>query len=91
LESKVSFEPLVVEKMWFELCEEFDKINLRIVANTEIMKMEIDSTLLYSRIFGEVSYKMSRSRILNGMFRKRLLWISSWDCLGLSLDMTPFG
>jgi hypothetical protein len=39
---------LVVEKMWFELCEEFDKINLRIVANTEIMKMEIDSTLGYS-------------------------------------------
>jgi hypothetical protein len=22
---------------------------------------------------------------------KRLLWISSWDCLGLSLDMMPFG
>jgi hypothetical protein len=23
--------------------------------------------------------------------RKRLLWISSWDCLGLSLEMIPFG
>jgi hypothetical protein len=22
---------------------------------------------------------------------KRLVWISSWDCLGLSLDMIPFG
>jgi hypothetical protein len=22
---------------------------------------------------------------------KRILWIMSWDCLGLSLDMNPFG
>jgi hypothetical protein len=22
---------------------------------------------------------------------RRLLWISSWDCLGFSLDMIPFG
>jgi hypothetical protein len=28
------------------LCEEFDKLNLRIVTNTEVMEMEIDSTLL---------------------------------------------
>jgi hypothetical protein len=32
--------------MWFESCKEFDKINHRIVANTEAMKMEVDSTLL---------------------------------------------
>jgi hypothetical protein len=32
--------------MSFESCEEFDKLNLRIVANTEAMKMEVDSTLL---------------------------------------------
>jgi hypothetical protein len=32
--------------MSFELCEEFDKLNLRIVANTEVMEMEVDSTLL---------------------------------------------
>jgi hypothetical protein len=37
---------LVVENMLFELCEEFDKLNLRIVANTEVMEMEVDSTLL---------------------------------------------
>jgi hypothetical protein len=30
----------------FELCEEFDKLNLSIVANTEVMEMEVDSTLL---------------------------------------------
>jgi hypothetical protein len=32
--------------MPFELCEEFDKLNLSIVANTEVMEMEVDSTLL---------------------------------------------
>jgi hypothetical protein len=30
----------------FELCEEFDKLNLRIVANAEVTQMEVDSTLL---------------------------------------------
>jgi hypothetical protein len=37
---------LLVESMPFELCEEFDKLNLRTVANTEVMEMEVDSTLL---------------------------------------------
>jgi hypothetical protein len=37
---------LEVESMSFELCEEFNKRNLRIVANMEVMKMEVDSTLL---------------------------------------------
>jgi hypothetical protein len=37
---------LEVESMLFELCEEFDKLNLRIVANTEVMEMEVGSTLL---------------------------------------------
>jgi hypothetical protein len=32
--------------MPFELCEEFDKINLRIVANTEVMEIEVGSSLL---------------------------------------------
>jgi hypothetical protein len=32
--------------MPFELCEEFDKLNLRIVANTEAMEMEVGSSLL---------------------------------------------
>jgi hypothetical protein len=32
--------------MPFELCEEFDKLNLRIVVNTETMKMEVGSSLL---------------------------------------------
>jgi hypothetical protein len=37
---------LELENMSFELCEEFNKLNLRIVAKPEVMKMEIGSTLL---------------------------------------------
>jgi hypothetical protein len=37
---------LVVDSMPFELCEEFDKLNLRIVANTKTMEMEVGSSLL---------------------------------------------
>jgi hypothetical protein len=36
----------VVNSIPFELCEEFDKLNLRIVANTEAMEMEVGSSLL---------------------------------------------
>jgi hypothetical protein len=38
---------LVVDSMPFELCEEFDKLNLSIVANTEAMEMEVGSSLLH--------------------------------------------
>jgi hypothetical protein len=37
---------LVVDSMSFELCEEFDKLNLRIIANTEAMEMKVGSSLL---------------------------------------------
>jgi hypothetical protein len=37
---------LVVESIPIELCEEFNKLNLRIVANTEAMEMEVGSSLL---------------------------------------------
>jgi hypothetical protein len=37
---------LVVESMPFELCEEFDKLSLRIVDNIEAMEMEVGSSLL---------------------------------------------
>jgi hypothetical protein len=32
--------------MPFELCKKLDKLNLRIIAKTEVTKMEADSTLL---------------------------------------------
>jgi hypothetical protein len=37
---------LVVNSMPFESCEEFDKLNLRIVVNTKAMEMEVGSSLL---------------------------------------------
>jgi hypothetical protein len=37
---------LVVDSMLLELCEDFDKLNLRIVANTEATEMEVGSNLL---------------------------------------------
>jgi hypothetical protein len=37
---------LVMNSMPFELCEEFDKLNPRIIANTEAMEIEVDSSLL---------------------------------------------
>jgi hypothetical protein len=37
---------IVVDSMPFELCEEFDKLNLTIIANTEAMEMEVGSSLL---------------------------------------------
>jgi hypothetical protein len=35
----------VVDSMIIELCEEFDKLNLRIIVNTEAMEMEVGSIL----------------------------------------------
>jgi hypothetical protein len=37
---------LGVDSMPFELCEKFDKLNLRIVANTDATEMEVGSNLL---------------------------------------------
>jgi hypothetical protein len=37
---------LMVDSMSFELCEEFDKLSIRIVAHTEAMEMEVGSSLL---------------------------------------------
>jgi hypothetical protein len=36
----------VVDSMPFELCEEFNKLNLRIITNTKAIKMEVGSNLL---------------------------------------------
>jgi hypothetical protein len=37
---------LVVDSMPFELCEEFDKLNLRIIMNIKAMEMEVGPCLL---------------------------------------------
>jgi hypothetical protein len=45
---------LVVDSMPFELCEEFNKLNLRIVNNIEAMEMEVGSSLLQEIQKGQV-------------------------------------
>jgi hypothetical protein len=45
---------LVVDSMPFELCEDFDKLNLRIVANMEAAEMEVESNLLQEIRKGQV-------------------------------------
>jgi hypothetical protein len=45
---------LVVDSMSFELCEKFDKLNLRIIANTEVVEMEVCSSLLQKIRRGQV-------------------------------------
>jgi hypothetical protein len=45
---------LVVDGMPFELCEQFRKLNLRIVANTEATEMEVGSDLLQEIQKGQV-------------------------------------
>jgi hypothetical protein len=40
--------------MPFELCKEFNKLNLRIVANTEATEMEVESNLLQEIRKGQV-------------------------------------
>jgi hypothetical protein len=45
---------LVVDSMPFELCKEFNKLNLRIVTNTEAMEMEVGSNLFQEIQKGQV-------------------------------------
>jgi hypothetical protein len=45
LSQRSHLNQLIVEQMPFDLYEELDKLNLRLVANTEVVAMEIDSTI----------------------------------------------
>jgi hypothetical protein len=54
LSQRFHVSQLVVDSMPFELCEEFDKHNLRIIANTEAMEMEVGSSLLHEIQKGHV-------------------------------------
>jgi hypothetical protein len=47
----------IVEQMTFNLYEEFDKLHLRLVANTEVVAMEIDSTLSQDIQEGQLTYE----------------------------------
>jgi hypothetical protein len=54
LSSRSHVSQLVVESMPFELYEEFDKLNLRIIVNIEAMEMEVGSSLLQEIQRGQV-------------------------------------
>jgi hypothetical protein len=45
---------LVVDSMPFELCEEFNKLNLRIFTNTKAIEIEVGSNLLQDIRKGQV-------------------------------------
>jgi hypothetical protein len=51
---------LVVDSMPFELCEEFDKLNIRIVANMEATEKEVGSNLLQEIQKGHVEDKKNQ-------------------------------
>jgi hypothetical protein len=46
LSQRFHVNQLVVDSMPFLLCEEFDKLNLRIIVNIKAMKIELGSSLL---------------------------------------------
>jgi hypothetical protein len=46
LSNRSHVSQLVVDSLPFELCEKFDKLNLRVIANMEVMEMEVGSSLL---------------------------------------------
>jgi hypothetical protein len=45
---------MIIEKMHFNLCEEFHKFNLRLVVNTRVVAMEVDSMLPHDIHKGEL-------------------------------------
>jgi hypothetical protein len=56
---------LVVDSMPFELCEEFNKLNLRIIANTKVIEMEVGSSLLQEIRKGQVEEKIQETKRRN--------------------------
>jgi hypothetical protein len=71
---------LVVDSMPLELCEEFDKLNLRIVTNTEATEMEGGLDLLQEIRKGQVEDEK-----IQEISRKRSLlafWNTRKECCG---------
>jgi hypothetical protein len=54
--------------MPFDLCEEFDKLNLRLVANTKVAAMVIDSTCC--KTFEKANSQMRKSKRLSETLKK---------------------
>jgi hypothetical protein len=60
LSQRYHLNQLIMGKMPFDLCEEFDKLNLRLVANTEVATMNIDLTLLQDIHKGQLTNEKIR-------------------------------
>jgi sortase (surface protein transpeptidase) len=56
---------LVAKDRSFELCKEHNKLNLSIIANTEVMKIEVDSTLHYDVQKGQLEDRKIHERKRN--------------------------
>jgi hypothetical protein len=54
LSQKSHQNKMIIEKMPFNLCEEFHKFNLRLVVNTRVVAMEVDSMLPHDIHKGEL-------------------------------------
>jgi hypothetical protein len=67
---KAHVSQLVVDSMPFELCQEFDKLNLKIVANTEATKMDVGSNLGQEIQKGQVDDEKIQEIIRNIMEEK---------------------
>jgi hypothetical protein len=81
---------LVVDSMPFELYEEFDKLNLRIVVNTEVIEMEVGSTLLQEIRRGQLEDEKTQEIKRNIKEEKSpgfseddegVLWYKGWICV----------
>jgi sortase (surface protein transpeptidase) len=64
--------------MPFKLCEEFDKLNLRIVGNIEAMEMEVGSSLLQEIQRGQVEDEKIQE-IKHNIKEEKLLGYSEYD------------
>jgi hypothetical protein len=56
-ESRSHLSQLVVDRILFKLCKEFDKLNLRIIANIKAMETDVDSTPLQDIRKGQLEDK----------------------------------
>jgi hypothetical protein len=64
---------LVVDSMPFELHEEFDKLNLRIIVNTEAREMEVGSSLLQEIQRGQLDDEKVQEIMRNIKGKNRLV------------------
>jgi hypothetical protein len=74
---------LATRELLLEFCKEFEKLNLGWVSNTEVITMEVDSTL--KQTFEKANLKMPRFKRSRSRLKKRKLQgsvLMSKECYG---------